>query len=358
MNQPNPPGASDWNASILKLPGCHILQTTQWSQLKAEVGWQALPQLWGSPPHSAALVLQRSIPTQGFAARLRILYAPKGPLLDWTDPSRRSDALQQLQSLAKRQRAIFIKIDPDVVVGPGQPGEAVRADLLRLGWVESREQVQFRSTMWIDLTPGEETLLANMKQKTRYNIRLAERKGVTVRPGGLEDLGLLYRMYAETSIRDRFVIRDEAYYRRAWGSFLQAGLAEILVAEAEGEAVAGLVLFHFGTTAWYFYGMSTSRQREKMPNYLLQWEAMRLAKARGCTRYDLWGAPDEPDEQDPMWGVYRFKEGLGGQLVRTLGAWDYPVSPFWYYIYTQAMPKILDALRRRGRQRTQSSLGM
>src|SRR5690606_17626789 len=132
-----------------------------------------------------------------------------------------------------------------------------------------------------------------MKQKTRYNLRLAERKGVQVRLGSVDDVDLLYSMYAQTSIRDHFVIREAGYYRSLWSSFIQAGMAEPLIAEVEGVPAAALILFRFGHKAWYLYGMSLDLHREKMPNYLLQWEAVRRSKAAGCTVYDLWGAPDE-----------------------------------------------------------------
>jgi lipid II:glycine glycyltransferase (peptidoglycan interpeptide bridge formation enzyme) len=196
-----------------------------------------------------------------------------------------------------------------------------------------------------------------MKPKTRYNIRLAERRGVQVRQGTAADLGLLYRMYAETSVRDGFVIRGEDYYRAAWTTFLEAGLAEPLIAEVEREAVAAVVVVRFAGKAYYLYGMSRAAHREKMPNALLQWEAMRRAKAAGCRVYDLWGAPDTFDESDSMWGVYRFKEGLGGFVLRTLGAWDLPVNPLLYRLFTQLVPRMLDVMRTRGKARTQEAVG-
>ncbi len=132
--------------------------------------------------------------------------------------------------------------------------------------------------------------------------------------------------------------------------------AEPLIAEMDGAPVAAVFIFYFAGRAFYLYGMSREAHREKMPNYLLQWEAMKRAKARGCTSYDLWGAPDEFNESDTMWGVYRFKEGLGGQVVRTLGAWDFPASRFWYKTYTQIVPRLLDIMRSRGRARTERAL--
>jgi lipid II:glycine glycyltransferase (peptidoglycan interpeptide bridge formation enzyme) len=124
-------------------------------------------------------------------------------------------------------------------------------------------------------------------------------------------------------------------------------MAVPLLAEVEGQAVAGLVLFTFASMAWYLYGMSSRDHREKMPNHLLQWEAMRIARSRGCASYDLWGAPEVFNESDSMWGVYRFKEGLGGKVVRTLGAWDYLSGRRRYTLFMRVLPRILDFMRRR-----------
>lgn len=135
-------------------------------------------------------------------------------------------------------------------------------------------------------------------------------------------------------------------------------MAEPLIAEVDGEPIAGIFLFYFAGRAWYLYGMSRQAHREKMPNYLLQWEAMRHARAHGCTQYDLWGAPDVFDESDSMWGVFRFKEGLGGQVVRTAGAWDYPARPIVYFAYTRVLPRILDFMRHRGRAHTRQEVAL
>jgi lipid II:glycine glycyltransferase (peptidoglycan interpeptide bridge formation enzyme) len=291
-----------------------------------------------------------------------------------------------LQSFAGKQGAIFLKTDPDVVLGTGIPsaeddlidhdGQGVMSELKRRGWQSSSDQIQFKNTVLIDLTPSEEELLARMKQKTRYNIRLAEKRGVTLRVGTREDFGMLYKMYAETSVRDAFVIRDEGYYRTVWQTFManqpvsltnhqspiaesqsQLPFAELLIAEVDHEPVAALFVFYFAGRSYYVYGMSRASYREKMPTYLLQWEAMKRAKAKGCTVYDLWGAPDVFDESDSMWRVYRFKEGLGGKVVRTLGAWDYAPNPLWYKLYSEIIPRALDVMRTRGKEKTKQSLG-
>lgn len=335
--------ATQWTTALASLPYRHILQSWEWGQFKSRWGWS--PRYFlneeGGSINAAALVLRRTFSP----LKLNILYVPKGPALDYADAALSARVLRGLGEVARRDRAIFIKIDPDL-------DQANRSVLLERGWRCSAEQIQFRNTMLLDLTRGEAELLAAMKPKTRYNVRLAQKKGVTVRAGDLVDLELLYAMYAETGQRDGFLIRPLDYYRDAWGSFIQAGLAHPLIAEVEQEAVAGLILFRFADRAWYMYGMSRNAQRDKMPNHLLQWEAMRWAKAQGCTVYDLWGAPDELNESDSMWGVYKFKEGLGAEFAPHVGAYDLVVSRWGYWLYTQAMPRVLNVMRRHNKDRS------
>lgn len=363
-----------WNALISGLPGAHLLQTRQWVGVKALVGWQPSYLAWRSGDRllAAAMVLTRTLRLAGMAPLLKVMYAPKGPLLsDWSDAGVYEEALSYLVKFARDNGAIFIKIDPDVILNSAEPGqaefvvdsrgEAVCAHLQRSGWRYSGEQIQFRNTVWVDLLPTEDDILARMKQKTRYNIRLSQRNQVSVRTGNQDDIPMLVSMYAETAARDGFVIRDEAYYRQAWGAFMAAEegspasepVAEPLIAEVEGEPVAGLILYRFAGRAWYMFGMSRAKHREKMPNYLLQWEAIRRAKAAGCHTYDLWGAPELEDPQDPLAGVYRFKAGLGGRYVRMIGAWDFPLRPALYLIYTRVVPRVLELMRRKARTRIQ-----
>jgi peptidoglycan pentaglycine glycine transferase (the first glycine) len=375
-----------WNELISKLPDPHFLQTYEWGQVKAKYGWDPIYLVWDNEgkmieeidgnnlssfvfqPSAAALILKRQIIRNGFAARLSVLYSPKGPLLDWANESLRTRVVNDLQSFAKKQGAIFLKMDSDVLLGTGVPdsegdvpennGQAVVSELKRNGWMYSSDQIQFKNTVVIDLSPTEEEMLARMKQKTRYNVRLAEKKGVSLRVGTLVDFPMLYKMYAETSVRDGFVIRDEGYYKTVWTLFMKSSEpnCEPLIAEVDGEPVAAIFVFYFARRAYYVYGMSRSVHREKMSTYLLQWEAMKRAKAKGCTAYDLWGAPDVFDESDSMWGVYRFKEGLGGQVVRTLGAWDFAPSPLWYKMYSEVIPRVLDVMRSRGKSKTKQNL--
>lgn len=373
-----------WNRLMAGLPGAHVLQSWEWGHLKSLYGWERFYCTWveqggeavlkqslsesGESVVGAALVLSRSMSAAGIRLPLRIMYAPKGPVIaDWANIQLRKRILDDLVRIARQNGAILIKIDPDVRLGAGVPdsggasddptGLAVKNELQDSGWVFSAEQVQFRNTVVVDLKPSDEELLARMKQKTRYNVRLAARKGVVVRRGTPTDLEMLYQMYVETSVRDGFVIRDKQYYLDVWRIYMTAGIAEPIIADVEGTPVAAVIIFRFAGQAWYLFGMSRQEHREKMPNHLLQWEAMRRAKAAGCSSYDLWGAPDVFEAGDPLWGVYRFKEGFGGNIIRHIGAWDKPLKPVLYRVYTQILPRMLDRMRQRGLARLKQEQG-
>ena len=347
-----------WQAAMARLPQAHPLQSWAWGQFKSRWGWEALPLTMSIGGNSwetiaAAMVLKRRIPRLPYC----VLYVPKGPALDFHDHSLRLQVLARLEQLARRERAIFIKIDPEVVRSWGLEqervsplGAAVMRDLRERGWRPSDEQIQFRNTVELPLEATEEQLLAAMKQKTRYNIRLAERKGVVVRSGSPADFPTIVEMYQETAARDGFTVRPAAYYLDGWAALYQAGMAQPLVAEVEGRPVAAVVLVRFGDRVIYMYGASRNEARERMPNHLLQWEAICWARTQGAKVYDFWGAPDEFEETDRMWGVWRFKAGFSGEVVRFIGAWDYTPRPLLYRLYTQAIPRYLDLLRaRRGR---------
>jgi lipid II:glycine glycyltransferase (peptidoglycan interpeptide bridge formation enzyme) len=285
------------------------------------------------------------------------MYVPKGPALAYDDPALLKAVLDHLQAMARRGGAVWLKLDPDVIAATGVPGELDAADdltgqavlqtLQGRGWRFSVDQVQFRNTIALDLTRSEDDLLAAMSQNTRRKVRAAEKKGVMVRAGTSADLSLLYDLYQVTGTRDHFLIRPREYYERAWRDFMEAGLAHALIAEFEGKPIAHVILFHFARTCWYFYGASANEERERMPNYLLQWEAMRWAKGQGYALYDMWGAPDAFDESDSMWGVFEFKRGFRGVVRRHIGAWDYAPYPPLYWGYTQAWPRLLRLLRGR-----------
>jgi peptidoglycan pentaglycine glycine transferase (the first glycine) len=332
--------SAEWNAALASIPNAHVLQSWEWGELKVKVGWTPSRLLYvqDSKPVAAAQILRRPLPLTPFG----VIYVPKGPALDYQDTVLFGTVLGLLEQHARRNRAIFVKIDPDVI--QKTPGASCPT---HRGWKESEEQIQYKNTVLLDLSKGEEELLAAMKPKWRYNIRLAEKKGVVIESGTESDLSLFYELYAETGARDGFLVRRFPYYRETWSTMLRGGLAHMLLAKAGPETIAGLILFTFSYRVWYFYGASRGQHRDLMPNHLLQWAAIRWAKQHGLREYDFWGAPDHLVETEPMYGVYKFKMGFGGRVVEHIPAQDYVVNPLLYRLYNFVRPRYLARLRGR-----------
>jgi len=343
-----------WQQTLAALPEPHVLQSWEWGAIKGQTEWQA-----------ARFALQEQATTRAafqFLWRqglpkipLAVGYVPKGPVVDWADLDAVDATLAHIEQVARAHNCIFVKIDPDVREDT-TTGRLVLHALERRGWCYSAEQIQFKNTGFSDLTLGEDALLEGMKSKWRYNIRLAEKRGIHIRQGTVADLPAFYDLYAETGVRDGFLIRPYDYYRTTWETFLQAqadvanpaGGALLLAEHAEESApIAGLFLFRYGRRTWYFYGASSERRRRDMPNHLLQWAALRWAQAQGSTVYDWWGAPTHPDDSaDGMQGVWQFKQGFGAVFQPHIGAWDFPVSPPLYRLFQEALPRLRDQLRR------------
>ena len=313
---------SQWEEYLRQFPGAHLLQTAPWGELKAGFGWQA--ERWAGQT-AGAQILFRRLPL-GFS----MAYIPKGPVgEDW------AGLWPEIDKLCRKHRAVFLKVEPDAWEND-PPGFENRLP----GFIPSPYSIQPRRTVVIDLQASEGELLARMKQKTRYNIHLAEKKGISVRESG--DLAAFSRMMALTGRRDGFGTHSPEYYRRAYELFSADGSCALLLAEFQGQPIAGLMVFRRGRRAWYLYGASSEIERNRMPAYLLQWEAIRWAKGSGCQAYDLWGVPDADLEaleagfesrRDGLWSVYRFKRGFGGELCRSAGAWDRVYRPGLYRLY-------------------------
>jgi lipid II:glycine glycyltransferase (peptidoglycan interpeptide bridge formation enzyme) len=344
-----------WQNALSELTSPHVLQSWEWGMVKGQTGWRATRRVLRDEEGHVLAALQFLDRQLLPFVPLRIGYVPKGPVTNWHDLRLAEAALECIEAIAKRRNCIFVKIDPDVLE---QHDEGIRLRHLfrQRGWRTSPEQIQFKNTAMSDLRPDEETLLEKMKSKWRYNIRLAERRGITVRQGTADDLETFYRLYQQTSARDGFLIRPYSYYQTTWERFLAAEQeganpagGALLLAEHVDEAkpLAGIFLLRYDKRAWYFYGASSEQRRRDMPNYLLQWEGMRWARARGCTVYDWWGAPTDPDDpEDAMQGVWQFKQGFGTVFAQHVGAYDYPVLPWLYRIYTELMPSAMALLRR------------
>ena len=318
---------TEWDSFLAGHPKAHLLQSGEWGDLKGDFDWTPERIRVGE---SGAQILFRRLPLG-----LTIAYIPKGPVgEDW------SALWPEVDVMCRRRRAILLKVEPDA-------WEDEDADLaVKMSGFIPSSAIQPRRTVLIDLLGSEEDWLARMKPKTRYNIRLAQKKEVVIRESN--DLDAFQQLMMATGSRDGFGVHTLAYYRRVYDLFTATGKAVLLQAEYQGRPLAAIMAFATGERAWYLYGASSDEERNRMPTYLLQWEAMRWAAARGCKTYDLWGVPDE-DEQtlesqfeqrsDGLWGVYRFKRGFGGRLMRSVRAWDRVYQPLLYQVYLRVVKR-------------------
>lgn len=320
------PSSAAWDGFISSSPHGHLLQSWAWGEFKGRFGWQPVRLAVSDNGRlvAAAQILLRKLPYRCLA------YVPRGPSFDPDNEPLTRVLLEAMHRAAHARGAIALKVEPP---WPHNPEAA--AWWAAHGFAVSPQTVQPRRTIIVDLVPGEEAILAQMKPKWRYNVRLAGRKEVTVRQGTVEDLATFYALMLETGQRDGFAVHTPDYYEAAFHLFRPSDRVALFLAEYQGQPLAGLMAFAFGNLAIYMYGASSERERSRMPNHLLQWEAMRWAKARGCTGYDFWGIPDvDPNSPSAgLAGVERFKVGFGGQDVRYAGAFDYVYSPLVYQAF-------------------------
>lgn len=252
-------------------------------------------------------------------------YAPKGPM-----PTTKQ--VETLQKIAKENNCIFIKCEPKIEVTQLN-GDTV-TQLRKWGFVEGRSLFT-KYNFVLDVRPSESELLASFKQKTRYNIKVAEKKGVKVEIDNSEAAFERYlELTEETTKRQGFYAHGRDYHKKMWSVLHKADIAQLLTAKYNGEIITTWVLFKFGDTLYYPYGASTREHREVMANNLVMWEAIKLAKKWGCLYLDMWGAlgPDA-DSKDPWYGFHTFKSGYNPRAVEYIGTWDYVAKPILYKIY-------------------------
>jgi lipid II:glycine glycyltransferase (peptidoglycan interpeptide bridge formation enzyme) len=343
-----------WNRFAGSHAAGHLLQAWEWGAFKGAWGWQAhrvVVERADRAPGTAILagaqvLLRRPVARVPF----KVAYVPRGPLVDPLQAAPRvvGALWGGLHHVCRRRRAVFCKIEPNL------PASPVLAAELRSAGLRPADHIQPLSTILLDLAGSEDDLLGRMKPKTRYNIRLAGRRGVQVRAATTEeDLRAFHTLMLTTGTRDEFVVRPYEYYRDAWRGLTADptanGPAAVLLLATHPDhgatPIAGLMIFAFAGEAIYMYGGSGDAGREHMPNYLLQWEAIRWARARGCRSYDFWGIPDDvqtaapagaddnPNVRQGLWGVYRFKQGFNGREQTYTGGWDFVYNPLLYYLY-------------------------
>lgn len=346
MVMPVDGSAQAWDAFVAAAARPDFLQTWEWGELKALTGWRPHRTVarQGERPVAVCSVLERRLPGLG-----PLLYAPRGPIVDWNDAAAVAAIFEALRELARERRAIALKLDPAVPKASSACAQALRANGFRpLETGSGFEGVQPRFVMRLPLGGrSEEDLLAAMTSKTRYNIRLAERRGVLVRSGERADLRPFYDLLLETARRDRFVVRAFDYFERMWDTCIAPGLARLWLAELDGELLAGTIAFLIGDTAWYLYGASSGRRRDAMPSHAVQWRMIRWALASGCAVYDFRGVSGDLRPENPLYGLYRFKKGFGAELVEFVGEWDRAWRPAAYWLARRGIPLARRMLARR-----------
>ncbi len=321
-----------WNDFVAGSAEPSILQSYEWGEFKALFGWKPVRILLEGDraPAAGISVLRREAPL----IKHSFFYAPRGPVLDYNNKQLLHDLFERVEKEAERYHAISLKIDPAV----SEDDQAGRDNLRALGFEKARKQVQPRATFILDLDRDLDALLKSFEEKTRYNIRLAEKKGVVVKEDVSEQgIAVFNQLYKETARRDNFLVHPPVYYQKLREIMFPAGLGTNFIAYYEGKPVGAVIILAFGKRIWYMYGASASEYRNVMPNHLLHWEVIKWAKDRGYKEYDLWGIPANPQEGHPLFGVYRFKKGFNGKPVKYIGAYDFPYSPLFNYMFEHGL---------------------
>lgn len=331
------PSPQQWDSFVANQPRSHFLQQSAWGELKRAYGWDAerIALTENDQIIAGAHLLYRRLPFRlGTMA-----YLAMGPYSASQTIS--TPLWQAIDSAARKHGAAFLKWEPGIYAHDEQP-----PDFRKLNFRESPQTVQPPRTVLIDISGNDEAILARMNQGTRRKIRQSQKNGIRYYEGSRADVDIFNGMMQTTGSRNAFGVHAPGYYERAYDLFVPHGDAALILADHEGDALAGVMVFAKGKTAWYVYGASSDVKRNLMAAYGVQWAAIQWAKTRGCMVYDMWGIPDEDEatleaqfetRSDGLWGVYGFKRGWGGQVVRSLGAWDKVYNPVIYTAYKTAL---------------------
>ncbi|MEK7376547.1 MAG: peptidoglycan bridge formation glycyltransferase FemA/FemB family protein, partial [Candidatus Margulisiibacteriota bacterium] len=315
-----------WN-KVAEVSG-QVLQSYEWGCLKESFGWEPLRiKIDGSTGIS---ILKRKLP---FINKC-VFYAPRGPAVDFKNKDKLKELIAAVKAEAGKSGALFLKIDPEI-----EDTDTVSlSNLKSLGFIRSGKEIQPRATIILDITKSEEEIMAGFESKFRYNIRLAEKKGVVVEEDISESaVEKYYGIYKVTSQRDSFMIHPISYYKKVRELIINSGMGTIFLAYIGKEPVAGVFIFAFGKRVWYMYGASSNEYRNCMPNNLIHWNVIKWAKERGYKEYDLWGIPANPTLNHPLWGVYKFKKGFNGKTHKFIGAYDLPFNRVQYKLFNTTL---------------------
>jgi len=315
-----------WNDFAANYPTGSVLQSYEWGELKACFGWRPIRLVLEEAGKivAGAAILKKEIPYINHS----LYYAPRGLLVDFTKRDQLHDLLEAIEKEADRDHAISLKIDPEVSAFDA----IVTGNLRNAGFIRAAKQIQPRATFIINLDRPLDELLAGFEEKTRYNIRLAEKKNLVLKTGVLEDF---WKLMEETTARDKFHAHPKKYYEKMLeklaGDEKNKMRVKLKVAYFENQPTATAIVGYFGDTATYLHGASSHEYRNLMAPYFLHWEIIKEAKNLGYKFYDFRGI------DGAKWpGVTRFKKGFGGFEINYPGTFDLPINKLWYTIYNLA----------------------
>ena len=313
-------------------PKGHFLQAPAWRKVKAQWDWRGVLVRQGEQITGALSLLIRKLP-----GGMGLLYAPRGPVCDPGDRDTLEQLFQGARQVARETGGCALLLDPDVL----ESDHAFWANMAALGFqlrqVSGFDGTQPRFVFRLDIAgKSEEEVFAGFSSKTRYQVRLARRKGVEIACWAGDKavpeaaLARFSALMEETGKRDHFLVRGKDYFR----TLLQAlgPSARLYLASLDGEAIAGTIAIQYGDKTWYLYGASSNRHRDAMPNYLLQWEMIRWAVSGGCRVYDFRGVSGDTSPENPLYGLYRFKKGFGGDFTAFCGEYIQVYRPMAYQL--------------------------
>lgn len=255
------------------------------------------------------------------------LYCNRGPVFEELSENAFDEFLSKTKELARKENSVFLRIEP-----PYEKNKAEKYSKLckKLGFKDAHTSHQPEVTLIIDLTKSENEILAQMKQKGRYNIRLADKKGVKIKES--KDADSFYKILKETTTRDKFTPHGKDFYKKMIEILGEKDFAKMYLAEYEGETIAGIIVTFYQDTATYYYGASSNKHRNVMAPYLLQWHAIKEAKSRNMKKYDFLGISPPDAKNHPWQGVTEFKMKFGGEIVEYVKAKEFIYKPFWYWV--------------------------
>lgn len=339
-----------FNDFVARFETGDLLQSFEWGELKSHSGWKPVRVFAERDGEivAAASLLKRAIPKTGRC----IMYASRGPVLD----TQNAELLQAFSSYMKetaiKHKAILLKIDPPVPI----EDTISESNLQSAGFMPVAAQgfggTQPKCVMQLDLDKPLDELMASFKEKWRYNIRLAGRKGVTVNMDcPRSDLPVFYELLKATCERDGFLVRGLSYFENMWDALVPAGYMKLVLTYYDGQPIAGAIAYIFGDKAMYTYGASSNEHRNVMPNHLMQWTMIQWAKESGCKWYDFRGvSPRKGNGDEHLQGLNRFKDGFSPRFVEYIGEYDMVLSPGFYWLWNVLRPKIQNALKARKRK--------